>query len=106
MKYQYIEDICASVNEFYTIVVAPGKEISDEDLVKKCSWTNVTEHDDGTMDIDWDLMCFTVKKNAKGNWELCGNATYYIPESEDEMTLTGETIEVELFEEEEYKTTE
>lgn len=106
MKYQHIKDICATVNDFYTAVVTPEKEISDKDLVEKCSLTNVTEHDDGTMDIDWDLMCFTVKKNTKGNWELCGNATYYIPDPENEMVLTGETIEVELFEEEEYKTTE
>lgn len=105
MKYKYMEDIYTAVNEFYTTVVAPGKEVSDEDLVKSVSITNITEHDDGTMDIDWNLMCFTVKKNEKGNWELCGSATYYISESEDGITLSGETIEVELFEEE-HKVTE
>lgn len=97
MKLTHINRIAHICEEFQNKIISYGEHMPDDKLMAHIqnSCAEITEHEDDTIDIDYDDMCFTVHKNNNGDWELCENASYYIYKNGFLDTVDG-VIDVEL----------
>lgn len=97
MKLYYIDEISRICGEFMQGCIKPDIEIKQAMLVyelKEKRDCYITNQNDGTMDVDYDDMCFTFHKVGGDFWVLCENATYYIMDKH--KRIVKDTIDVEL----------